>query len=101
MVAVNRDDLSYYFDPLLLIIFDPLLLIIVILFGSMAICNMVSTESMPGLYGTVEKVVSIVTVDGEEYKFDGDVAPREGDEIAFDAERYLRERTMKEWYLAD
>lgn len=89
--------------------FDPLLLIIVILFGSMAIWNMVSTESMSGLHGTVEKVVAvhgedaylIVTVDGEEYKFDGDVTPREGDEIAFDAERYLRERTMKEWRLAD
>lgn len=89
--------------------FCQLLLIVVICFGFMAITYMMSTESMPGLHGKVEKVVvvhgedaySIITVDGEEYKFDGDVAPREGDEIAFALERHLHKHTMKEWHLAD
>lgn len=60
--------------------------------------------------GSVEKVVavhgdepySIVTVDGEDYRYGGEVAPEEGDEILFtrDGELTGLDR-MTEWHLAD
>lgn len=61
--------------------------------------------------GSVEKVVavhgdcpySIVTVDGEEYRYEGEVVPKEGDEILFTRRDgvFLRPDRMTEWHLAD
>lgn len=68
-------------------------------------------ESNIDVAGSVEKVVavhgdvpySIVTVDGEEYRYDGDVAPEEGDEIIFTKEGGITFDilVMNEWHLAD
>lgn len=70
-----------------------------------------AVEDVTGLTGTVEDVVvvhgkssySIVTVDGEDYRYDGDAAPKEGDEIVFtkDGGFTVGIPMMNEWYLAD
>lgn len=68
-------------------------------------------ESNIDVAGSVEKVVtvhgdvpySIVTVDGEEYRYEGEVVPEEGDEIIFTKEGGITFDilVMNEWHLAD
>lgn len=85
-------------------------------FGVLALCLFFGTLMFllfgfrdERLSGTVEDVVaihgkspySIVTIDGEEYRYDGDVAPEEGDEIIFikEGEFAVDAFTMTEWRL--
>lgn len=68
-------------------------------------------ESNIDVAGSVEKVVavhgdvpySIVTVDGEEYRYEGEVVPEKGDEILFTTREdvFSEPDRMTEWHLAD
>lgn len=104
MSKMSWRDVEMEWGELLFLLF----LFFIILVGFALLPSLMAGESV--LSGTVQDVVavhgdsphSIVTIDGEEYRYDGDVAPEEGDEIVF-SERGLGLTipTMDSWHLAD
>lgn len=90
--------------------YGPLYFLIFIILGGLATLPMALAD-VRGLSGTVEDVVtvhgestySIVTIEGEKYRYDGDVAPEEGDEIIFTKEGGITFGIlmMNEWHFAD
>lgn len=105
MSKMSWRDVSMEWGELLFFLF----FLFIILVGFESLFSLAAGES--DLSGTVENVVavhgdfphSIVTIDGEEYRYDGDVAPEEGDEIVFSEERGLGLTIprMDSWHHAD